>query len=118
MYRQRPGLFLGIGLVMLPISIVVALLQTLIVGAAGFAGIDADGEGATLLVMLVVALLTTLTLAGVGLFTGFGLLPAQTEQPVTIPRIGYLGTSLGDTDNFEAFRDGFLQGGTACDLGI
>jgi hypothetical protein len=67
MYRQRPGLFLGIGLVMLPISIVVALLQTLIVGAAGFAGIDADGEGATLLVLLLVALLTTLTLAGVGL---------------------------------------------------
>jgi hypothetical protein len=67
MYRQRPGLFLGIGLVMLPISVVVAVLQALIVGAAGFAGIDADGEGATALVLLVVALLTTLTLAGVGL---------------------------------------------------
>ncbi len=67
MYRQRPGLFLGIGLVMLPISIVVAVLQALILGASGFAGIDADGEGATVLVLLVVALLTTLTLAGVGL---------------------------------------------------
>ena len=67
MYRQRPGLFLGIGLVMLPISIVVAVIQALIIGTAGFAGIDADGEGATLLVLLVVALLTTLTLAGVGL---------------------------------------------------
>jgi hypothetical protein len=52
---------------MLPISIVVAVLHTVILGAAGFAGIDADGEGATLLVLLVVALLTTLTLAGVGL---------------------------------------------------
>ena len=67
MYWKRPGLFLGIGLVMLPISIVVAVLHTVILGAAGFAGIDADGEGATLLVLLVVALLTTLTLAGVGL---------------------------------------------------
>jgi len=67
MYWRRPGLFLGIGLVMLPISIVVAVFQALITGAAGFAGIDADGEGATLLVLLVVALLTTLTLAGVGL---------------------------------------------------
>jgi hypothetical protein len=67
MYRQRPGLFLGIGLVMLPISIVVAVLQALILGVAGFAGIDADGEGATVLVLFVVALLTTLTLAGVGL---------------------------------------------------
>ena len=67
MYWKRPGLFLGIGLVMLPISIVVAVLQSLILGAAGFAGVDADGEGATLLVLLVVALLTTLTLAGVGL---------------------------------------------------
>ena len=67
MYWRRPSLFLGIGLVMLPISIVVAALQALILGAAGFAGIDADGEGATVLVLLVVALLTTLTLAGVGL---------------------------------------------------
>ena len=67
MYWKRPGLFLGIGLVMLPVSIVVAVLQALLLGAAGFAGIDADGEGATVLVLLVVALLTTLTLAGVGL---------------------------------------------------
>jgi hypothetical protein len=85
MYRQRPGLFLGIGLVMLPISIVVAVLQALILGVAGFAGIDADGEGATVLVLLVVALLTTLTLAGVGLVqaaTARALVEVDEGRPV------------------------------------
>ena len=67
MYRKRPGLFLGIGLVMLPISIVVAVLQAIILRASGFAGIDADGESGSMLVLLVLALVTTLTLAGVGL---------------------------------------------------
>ena len=66
MYWKRPGLFLGIGLVMLPISIVVALLQAIIMRASGFAGIDADGESGSMLVLLVLALVTTLTLAGVG----------------------------------------------------
>ena len=66
MYGRRPGLFLGIGLVMLPISIVVALLQAIILRASGFAGIDADGESGSMLVLLVLALVTTLTLAGVG----------------------------------------------------
>jgi hypothetical protein len=66
MYWKRPGLFLGIGLVMLPISIVVALLQAIILRASGFAGIDADGESGSMLVLLVLALVTTLTLAGVG----------------------------------------------------
>jgi hypothetical protein len=85
MYRQRPGLFLGIGLVMLPISIVVAVLQALILGVAGFAGIDADGEGATVLVLFVVALLTTLTLAGVGLVqaaTARALVEVDEGRPV------------------------------------
>ena len=80
MYWRRPGLFLGIGLVMLPISIVVAVLQALITGAAGFAGIDADGEGATLLVLLVVALLTTLTLAGVGLVQAAAARPGRSRR--------------------------------------
>jgi hypothetical protein len=67
MYRKRPGLFLGIGLVMLPITILVAVLQAVILRTSGFAGIDADGESGSMLVVLVVALVTTLTLAGVGL---------------------------------------------------
>ena len=67
MYWKRPGLFLGIGLLMVPISIVVAVLQTVLLRASGIAGIDADGESASILVLLVFALVTTLTLAGAGL---------------------------------------------------
>jgi hypothetical protein len=66
MYRRRPGLFLGIGLLMLPISIVVTVIQAVILRTSGFAGIDADGESGGVLVLLVVALVTTLTLAGAG----------------------------------------------------
>jgi hypothetical protein len=66
MYRRRPGLFLGIGLLMLPISIVVTLIQAAVLRTSGFAGIDADGESGGILVLLVVALVTTLTLAGAG----------------------------------------------------
>ena len=66
MYRRRPGLFLGIGLLMLPVTIVVTVIQTVILRTSGFAGIDADGESGGVLVLLVVALVTTLTLAGAG----------------------------------------------------
>jgi hypothetical protein len=66
MYRRRPGLFLGIGLLMLPISIVVTLIQAAVLRTSGFAGIDADGESGGVLVLLVVAVVTTLTLAGAG----------------------------------------------------
>ena len=85
MYRRRPGLFLGIGLVMLPISIVVAVLQAIILRASGFAGIDADGESGSVLVLLVLALVTTLTLAGVGLVQAAiarALVELDEERPV------------------------------------
>jgi hypothetical protein len=51
---------------MLPISIVVTLIQAAVLRTSGFAGIDADGESGGALVLLVVALVTTLTLAGAG----------------------------------------------------
>jgi hypothetical protein len=66
MYRERPGLFLGIGLLMLPISIVVTLIQAVILRTSGFAGIEPSGESGGVLVLLVVVLVTTLTLAGAG----------------------------------------------------
>jgi hypothetical protein len=67
MYVSHLALFLGIGLVLLPISLIEALLQGLITHASSIAGIDTEGEGGGVLVLLVVAIGTTLTLLGLGL---------------------------------------------------
>jgi hypothetical protein len=67
MYRGHLGLFVGIGSVLLPLSLIDALLQTLVLRASSIAGIDAQGEGEGVLVLFVVALGTALTLVGVAL---------------------------------------------------
>jgi len=67
MYVSHLALFLGIGLVLLPISLLEALLQGLVTHASNVAGIDAEGEGGGFLVLLVVAIGTALTLLGLGL---------------------------------------------------
>ncbi len=64
MYFGRRLLFIGIGSLFIPISLLDALLQSVILGASSFAGIDAQGEGEGVLVLLVVALGTALTLLG------------------------------------------------------
>ncbi|MFL5929665.1 MAG: hypothetical protein ACJ75P_00260 [Gaiellaceae bacterium] len=67
MYVSHLPLFLGIGLVLVPISLLEALLQGLVAHASNVAGIDTEGEGGGLLVLLVVAIGTALTLLGLGL---------------------------------------------------
>ena len=67
MYAGRLGLFVGMGLLLLPVSLFVALLQGLVFGVSSVAGIETDGESGGFLVFLVVALGTTLTLFGLGL---------------------------------------------------
>jgi hypothetical protein len=67
MYAGRLGLFVGIGLLLLPVSMLVALLQALVLSASSIVGIETDGESGGFLVFLVVALGTTLTLFGLGL---------------------------------------------------
>ena len=64
MYRNKIGLFVGIGAILLPISLLDALLQTLVLRASGVAGIDAQAGGEGILVLLVVAFGTALTLFG------------------------------------------------------
>ena len=64
MYFGNRLLFIGIGSLLIPISLLDALLQSVILGASSFAGIDAQGEGEGVLVLLVVALGTALTLLG------------------------------------------------------
>jgi hypothetical protein len=66
MYRRRLVLFVGVGVVLLPISIVITLLQALVVGASSIVGIETGGESGGFLVLLVLAIGTTLTLLGLG----------------------------------------------------
>ena len=67
MYRQRIALFVGIGLLLVPISLLVALLQTLMLKTSSFVGISNEGRGAGLLVLLLAGFGVALTLFGIGL---------------------------------------------------
>jgi hypothetical protein len=65
MYVERPGLFLGIGLLFLPLGVVVSLVQALVLGGLGLVGVDTTGESAGALVLLVVGIGAVLTLLAV-----------------------------------------------------
>jgi len=67
MYRQQLLLFVGIGLLLVPIALFITLLQTIVLKTSSVAGISTEGEGGGLLVLLLVAIGTTLTLFAFGL---------------------------------------------------
>jgi hypothetical protein len=67
LYRLRPRLFLGIGLVVIPISLVITGLQLLLFSATSLVGIDPDAEGGGFRVGLAVWLGTVLTLLALAL---------------------------------------------------
>jgi hypothetical protein len=67
MYVGRAPLFLGIGLVLIPMGFVIAAVHALLLGGLGLFGIDTTGESAGWLVLLLVAIGTTLTLLGLAL---------------------------------------------------
>jgi hypothetical protein len=67
MYAARRGLFVGIGLLAIPIAVVVTFLQSLLIRATSIAGIDPDAEGGGFRVALAVAIGTVLTLLTLGL---------------------------------------------------
>ena len=73
MYASRPVLFVGIGLITIPVSFVVSLLQAVILRAP-LIGVDTDGEGGGLRVGFAVWLGTVLVL------TGFMLIQAATSR--------------------------------------
>jgi hypothetical protein len=67
MYASRPLLFIGIGLVTIPISIVIAIVQSGLVRASTIAGVEPDGESGGFRVALALAIGTVLTLLGLAL---------------------------------------------------
>ena len=66
MYVRRLPLFLGIGALLLPISWLVILVQTLVLHATSFAGVQTVGENNGLVVFFGLAIGTALTLLGLG----------------------------------------------------
>ena len=67
MYVKRAPLFLGIGLLLIPLGFVIAIVQGLVLGGFGLLGVDTTGESAGALALLVLAIGTTLTLLGLAL---------------------------------------------------
>jgi hypothetical protein len=67
MYAGRPMLFLGIGVLFIPLGILISVVQALVLGGLGLAGVDTTGEGAGALLLLVVGIGITLALLGLAL---------------------------------------------------
>jgi hypothetical protein len=89
---RRVALFVGIGLVFIPLGIVISVVQALVLGGFGLLGVDTSGEGAGALVLLVVTIGTTLALLG------FGLVQAATAMAlVEIDR----GKKIGPVDAYR-----------------
>jgi hypothetical protein len=91
MYLRRAPLFLGIGLLFIPLGVAISLVQALVLGGFGLLGIDATGGSAGALALLVVATGTTLTILGLGLVqaaTASALVAIDEGQP-TGPRDAY-----------------------------
>ena len=67
MYRRRFALFLGMGVLLVPISLLITLLQAVILHATSIFGIQTGGESSGLAAFFALTIGTTLTLLGLGL---------------------------------------------------
>jgi hypothetical protein len=70
MYAKRPLLFTGIGLLTIPISIVLTLLQSAIINASSFVGLARSGEGGGDRAWLILAIGVFFSLFGLCLVQG------------------------------------------------
>ncbi|MGE5688944.1 MAG: hypothetical protein ACM33B_00150 [Pseudomonadota bacterium] len=85
MYTTRPSLFLGIGALLIPLAFVISAVQVLVLGGFGLLGIEATGEPAGALVLLVVTIATTLALLGLAVVqaaTACALVELDADRPV------------------------------------
>jgi len=67
MYITQPRTFLGIGVLLVPLGLLISLVQALVLGGFGLVGVDTTGDSAGALVLLVVAIGTTLTILGLAI---------------------------------------------------
>jgi hypothetical protein len=70
MYVTRARLFLGLGILFIPLGIVISLVQAAVLGGLGLVGVSASGESAGALLGLVTALGVTFALFGLSLLQG------------------------------------------------
>jgi hypothetical protein len=85
MYTSRLRLFIGIGVLALPISLVITVLQSFVLSASSIVGVESEGGAAGTFVLLVVAIGTALTLLGLGLVqaaTAWALIEIDNHRPV------------------------------------
>jgi hypothetical protein len=82
MYWARVPLFLGLGLLFVPISLVVALLQALVLHATSVLGVQTGGENGGFLSFLVLAIGTSLTLLALGLVLAAGCALVEIDEGV------------------------------------
>jgi hypothetical protein len=70
MYVRRAPLFLGLGILFIPLGMVISLVQAAVLGGFGLVGVSVSGESAGALVLLVTALGVSLALFGLALLQG------------------------------------------------
>src|SRR5262245_10337029 len=84
MYVQRAPLFLGIGLLLIPISIVITILQRITLNGFGLVGVEQSSEAAGAVVLVALAIgtaFTILVLALVQAATSWALLHIDQDTP-------------------------------------
>ena len=87
MYVRRAPVFLGIGLLLIPIALVITLLQWLAFEVLGFLGIAGTGEGAGASALVLVVIGTALALLGLSLVqaaTACALVEIDAGRPVNV----------------------------------
>ena len=85
MYVERIPFFIGIGLLFVPISLLITLLQALVLGATSILGVQTGGESNGPLALFVLAIGTALTLLGLGLVqaaTARALVEIDADRPI------------------------------------
>jgi hypothetical protein len=85
MYARHLGLFIGIGLLLVPISLLVALLQAVVLHATNVFGVQTGGESNGFVAYVALAVGTALTLLGLGLVqaaTARALVEIDSGRPV------------------------------------
>ncbi|HEY7706402.1 MAG TPA: hypothetical protein VH968_04465 [Gaiellaceae bacterium] len=110
MYVTRARLFVGLGLILIPLSLLVSVLHALLLGGFGLVGVDITGEAASLVLLAVVAVGTAITLLGFGLVqaaTVRALVELDEQRPIGLrgayalaldsirPLLGALGIVIG-----------------------
>lgn len=70
MYVRRAPLFLGLGILFIPLGMVISLVQAAVLGGFGLVGVDASGESAGAIVLFVTALGISFALFGLALLQG------------------------------------------------